>query len=57
MPIIRPHTPVITQINVFTVPPDRQQPLIDHLARRRQRGVRHGAPGLYEVVHALERTG
>ena len=57
MPIIRPHTPVITQINVFTVPPDRQQPLIDHLARRRQRGVRHGDPGLYEVVHTLERTG
>ena len=57
MPIITSGTGVITQINVFTVPPDRQQPLIDHLARRRQRGVRHGAPGLYEVVHALERTG
>ena len=33
MPIIVPNTPIVTQINVFTVPPDRQQPLIDHLAR------------------------
>lgn len=33
MPIIVPRTPVITQINVFTVPPERQQPLIEHLAR------------------------
>ena len=32
MPIIVPNPGVITQINVFTVPPDRQQPLIDHLA-------------------------
>jgi hypothetical protein len=29
MPIIVPNTSVVTQINVFTVPPDRQQPLID----------------------------
>ena len=33
MPIIVPGTPVVTQINVFTVPPGRQQPLIDNLAR------------------------
>ncbi|MDT7581545.1 MAG: hypothetical protein QOK35_2809 [Pseudonocardiales bacterium] len=33
MPIIRPHTSVVTQINVFTVPPERQQSLIDQLAR------------------------
>jgi hypothetical protein len=107
MPIIRPHTPVITQINVFTVPADRQQPLIDHLARAatvasevggwlsaslhrsldgtrvvnyaqsvdeaaarqviahlRERGLIDANaafgtadPGLYEVVHTLERTG
>lgn len=31
MPIIRVGSSV-TQINVFTVDPDRQQPLIDHLA-------------------------
>lgn len=33
MPIIRAHTPLTTQINVFTVPDGRQQPLIDHLAK------------------------
>ena len=33
MPIIRAHTPVVTQINVFTVPDGRQQPLIDYLAQ------------------------
>lgn len=33
MPIIVPDTGVVTQINVFTVPPDRQQPLIEQLAR------------------------
>jgi Antibiotic biosynthesis monooxygenase len=33
MLIIVPNTSVVTQINVFTVPPDRQQPLIDQLAR------------------------
>lgn len=33
MPIIVPNTPVVTQINVFTVPPDRQQALIDQLVR------------------------
>lgn len=31
MPIIRAHSGVITQINVFTVPPGGQQPLIDLL--------------------------
>ncbi|NKN39357.1 antibiotic biosynthesis monooxygenase [Agrobacterium sp. a22-2] len=31
MPIIRAHSGVITQINVFTVPPGNQQPLIDLL--------------------------
>ncbi|MCE4557079.1 antibiotic biosynthesis monooxygenase family protein [Roseateles cellulosilyticus] len=33
MPVIRARTPVVTQINVFTVPPGRQQELIDHLAK------------------------
>ncbi len=33
MLIILPNTSVVTQINVFTVPPDRQQPPIDQLAR------------------------
>ena len=33
MPIIIPNTPIVTQINVFTVPPDGQQPLIENLAR------------------------
>ncbi len=33
MPIIVPGTPVVTQINVFTVPLGRQQPLIDTLVR------------------------
>lgn len=32
MPIIVPNTSIVTQINVFTVPPDRQLPLIDQLA-------------------------
>lgn len=31
MPLIQADTGVITQINVFTVPPERQQGLIDHL--------------------------
>lgn len=31
MPIIRAHSGVITQINVFTVPPGNQQQLIDLL--------------------------
>lgn len=107
MPIILPHTSVVTQINVFTVPPERQQPLIDHLAaaaavasevsgwisaslHRSLDGTRvvnyaqsvdeaaarrviaylserglidanaaYGTahPGLYEVVHTLDRTG
>jgi hypothetical protein len=33
MPIIRANTPIVTQINIFTVPAGRQQPLIDHLSR------------------------
>lgn len=33
MPLIRANSGVITQINVFTVPPDRQQALIDHLSK------------------------
>jgi hypothetical protein len=33
MPIIVPDTGIITQINVFTVPPGAQQPLIEHLSR------------------------
>ena len=106
MPIIVPNTPIVTQINVFTVPPNGQQPLIDNLARaaavasevdgwlsaslhRSLDGTRvvnyaqsadedaamrviahlveHGLidanhaygtahPGLYEVVHTLDRT-
>ncbi|MBN8809400.1 MAG: antibiotic biosynthesis monooxygenase [Sphingomonas sp.] len=32
MPIIRANTPIITQINVFTVPDGKQQPLIDYLS-------------------------
>jgi quinol monooxygenase YgiN len=33
MTLIRANSGVITQINVFTVPPDGQQALIDHLAK------------------------
>ena len=33
MPIIRAQTPIITQINVFTVPEGQQQGLIEHLSR------------------------
>jgi hypothetical protein len=33
MPVIRADTSIITQINLFTVPPGQQQPLIDHLSR------------------------
>jgi len=33
MTLIRAHSGVITQINVFTVAPDRQQALIDHLGK------------------------
>ena len=32
MPIIKPNTGIITQINTFTVPEGGQQALIDHLA-------------------------
>ena len=32
MPIIRANTPIVTQINVFTVPAGQQQPLIDYLS-------------------------
>lgn len=32
MPIIRADTPIVTQINVFTVPSGRQKPLIDYLS-------------------------
>lgn len=35
MPVIRVGS-AVTQINVFTVEPDRQQPLIDHLTRAAQ---------------------
>lgn len=35
MPVIRVGS-VVTQINVFTVEPDRQQPLIDYLAEAAQ---------------------
>jgi hypothetical protein len=33
MPIIRANTPIVTQINVFTVPEGQQQPLIDYLSK------------------------
>lgn len=33
MPIILPNTETVTQINVFTVPPERQRALIEHLAK------------------------
>jgi hypothetical protein len=32
MPVIRLHPPIVTQINVFTVPQGGQQPLIDDLS-------------------------
>jgi len=32
MPIIKSNTNVITQINLFTVPEGKQQPLLDYLA-------------------------
>ena len=32
MPIIRANTPIVTQINVFTVSEGQQQPLIDYLS-------------------------
>jgi hypothetical protein len=32
VPIIKPNTGIITQINVFTVPEGGQQALLDHLA-------------------------
>ncbi len=43
MPIIRAHTSVVTQINVFTVPEGRQQRLIDYLAQAAQ--VARQVPG------------
>jgi hypothetical protein len=36
MPIIRANTPIVTQINVSTVPDGQQQPLIDYLSRATQ---------------------
>jgi hypothetical protein len=36
MPVIRAQTPIVTQINVFTVPDGRQQPLIDYLVQAAQ---------------------
>lgn len=36
MPIITADTGIITQINVFTVPPGEQQQLIDYLAKAAQ---------------------
>lgn len=33
MPLIRANTGIVTQINVFDVPPEGQQALIGHLAR------------------------
>jgi heme-degrading monooxygenase HmoA len=33
MPVIRANTPIVTQINVFTVPEGGQQRLIDHLSQ------------------------
>ena len=33
MTLVRANSGVITQINVFTVPPGRQQPLLDQLAK------------------------
>jgi hypothetical protein len=33
MPVIQAHSPLITQINVFTVPDGGQGPLIDYLAK------------------------
>jgi hypothetical protein len=65
MPIIIPDTPVIAQINVFTVPPGGQQALIEGLTRaaavagevdaNAAYGTAH--PGLYEVVRTVERAG
>jgi len=43
MPIIRPDTSIVTQINVFTVPPGGQQALIDYLAKAAQ--VAREVPG------------
>jgi hypothetical protein len=36
MPIIRAKTPIVTQINVFTVPSGGQDALVDYLARAAQ---------------------
>jgi hypothetical protein len=36
MPIIRAQTPIVTQINLFTVPEGQQQPLIDYLIQAAQ---------------------
>lgn len=33
MPIIRANTPIVTQINVFTVPEGQQRQLIDYLSK------------------------
>ncbi len=43
MPLIRAHTPITTQINVFTVPLGGQQALIDYLAKAAQ--VARDVPG------------
>src|SRR5207253_1332707 len=43
MPIIKAHTPIVTQINVFTVPEGGQQPLIEHLSQAAQ--VAREVPG------------
>jgi hypothetical protein len=36
MPVIRANTPIVTQINVFTVPDGQQQPLLDYLSKAAQ---------------------
>jgi hypothetical protein len=43
MPIIRANTSIVTQINVFTVPDGRQQPLIDILSEAAE--VARDVPG------------
>ena len=53
MPVISKGDRPITVINVFTVAPDRQQRLIELLARATQSSVRH-VPGF--VAAALHRS-
>jgi Antibiotic biosynthesis monooxygenase len=51
MPIIKAHSGIITQINVFTVPQGGQQPLVDLLAESAR--FARGVPGwLSASLHA-----